>query len=75
MDKIKNLPVFRMLAFAVALALILGICSVFLRVTASADTVTNGIALDLSAHQIGSLGKYPVIGLPKSCFFRYSQTL
>lgn len=66
MDKIKNLPVFRMLAFAVALALILGICSVFLRVTASADTVTNGIALDLSVHQIGALGKYPVIGLPSS---------
>ena len=64
MDKIKNLPVFRMLAFAVALALILCICSVFLRVTASADTVTNGIALDLSVHQIGALGKYPVIGLP-----------
>lgn len=66
MEKIKNLPVFRMLAFAVALALILGICSVFLRVTASADTVTNGNALDLSVHQIGSLGKYPVIGLPSS---------
>ena len=66
MDKIKNLSVFRVLAFAVALALILGICSVFLRVTASADTVTNGNALDLSAHQIGSLGKYPVIGLPTS---------
>ena len=55
-----------MLAFAVALALILGICSVFLRVTASADTVTNGNALDLSVHQIGALGKYPVIGLPTS---------
>lgn len=66
MEKIKNLPVMRFAAFAVALALILGICSVFLRVTASADTVTNGNALDLSTHQIGALGKYPVIGLPSS---------
>ena len=64
MEKVKNLPVMRFVAFAVALALILGICSVFLRVTASAETVTNINALDLSAHQIGALGKYPVIALP-----------
>ena len=64
MEKIKNLPVMRFVAFVVALALILGFCLVFLRVTASAETVTNGTALDLSAYQIGALGKYPVIGLP-----------
>lgn len=62
MDKIKNLSALRI----VAIALILGICSVFLRVTASAEIVTNGNALDLSVHQIGALGKYPVIGLPSS---------
>ena len=64
MEKIKNLSVFRILAFAVSLALILGICSVFLRFTASAETVTNINALDLTSHQIGSLGEYPVISLP-----------
>ena len=55
-----------MLAFAVALAILLGVFSVVLSFTASAETVTNGNALDLSVHQIGALGKYPVIGLPTS---------
>lgn len=66
MEKIKNLPVMRFVAFAVALAILLGVLSVMLSFTASADTVTNGNALDLSVHQIGALGKYPVIGLPTS---------
>lgn len=55
MEKIKNLPVFRMLAFAVALALILGICSVFLRVTASADDVTSD---NIPSSITGTFGNY-----------------
>ena len=66
MKKIKNLPVFRMLAFVVALAILFGVFSVVLSYSASADIAANGNALDLSVHQIGALGKYPVIGLPSS---------
>ena len=55
MEKIKNLPVFRMLAFAVALALILGICLVFLRVTASADDVTSD---NIPSSITGTFGNY-----------------
>ena len=58
MEKIKNLPVFRMLAFAVALALILGICSVFMRVTASADNVTSD---DIPSSITGTFGNYNAV--------------
>lgn len=56
----------RIVAFAVAIAIVLGLASVMFQVTASAESGINVNALDLSAHQVGVLGKYPVIGLPTS---------
>lgn len=64
MEKIKNLPLLRLVAFAVAIAIIFGLSSVMLSFTVSADSVATVNAFDLSSHQIGTLGKYPVIGLP-----------
>lgn len=58
MDKIKNLPVFRILAFAVALALILGSCCVFMRVTASADTVPSE---NIPSSITGTFGNYDAV--------------
>lgn len=58
--------VIRIVSFAVAIAIVLGLASVMFQVTASAEAVSNVNALDLSAHQIGALGNYPVIGLPTS---------
>lgn len=55
MDKIKNLPVFRLLAFAVALAIILGLSSVILSLTASAETADDVVS------QLGTLGNYDCI--------------
>ena len=66
MEKIKNLPAMRLVAFAVAVAIILGLSSAMLSFTASAENVDNVNALDLSAHQLGTLGAYPVIGIPTS---------
>ena len=56
----------RIVAFAVAIAIVLGLASVMFQVTVSAESGSNVNALDLSAHQVGVLGKYPVIGLPTS---------
>lgn len=56
----------RIVAFAVAIAIVLGLASVMFQVTASAESGINVNASDLSAHQVGVLGKYPVIGLPTS---------
>lgn len=58
--------VMRIVSFAVAIAIVLGLASVMFQVTAGAEAVSNVNALDLSAHQIGALGNYPVIGLPTS---------
>ncbi len=58
MEKIKNLPFMRFVAFAVALALILGICSVFLRVTASADDVTSD---NIPSSISGTFGNYNAV--------------
>lgn len=55
MEKIKNLSVFRILAFAVALALILCICSVFMRVTASAESVNSE---NIPSSITGTFGNY-----------------
>lgn len=55
MEKIKNLPVFRMLAFAVVLAILLGVFSVILSFTASAETA------DEMVSQLGTLGNYDCI--------------
>lgn len=55
MEKIKNMPVFRMLAFAVVLAILLGVFSVILSFTASAETA------DEMVSQLGTLGNYDCI--------------
>lgn len=65
MDKIKNLPVFRLLAFAVALAIILGLSSVILSFTASAEDV---VLSDLS---VGTIGNYMALRVPISSDVRY----
>ena len=58
--------VMRIVAIAVSIAIVIGFSSVIFQVTASAENVDNVNALDLSAHQLGSLGSYPVIGIPTS---------
>ena len=58
MEKIKNLPLFRILAFAVALALILGTFSVFMCVTASAETVPSD---NLPSSITGTFGNYNAV--------------
>ena len=55
MEKIKNLPVMRFVAFAVALAIILGLSSVMLSFTASAETADDTVS------QLGTLGNYDCI--------------
>lgn len=55
MEKIKNLPVMRFVAFAVALAIILGLSSVMLSFTASAETANDTVS------QLGTLGNYDCI--------------
>ena len=55
MEKIKNLPVMRFVAFAVALAIILGLSSVMLLFTASAETADDMVS------QLGTLGNYDCI--------------
>ncbi len=64
MEKVKNLSALQIVAFAVAIAIMLGLSSFMVSFEASAESVGTVNALDLSAHQIGTLGKYPVIGLP-----------
>lgn len=65
MDKIKNLPVFRLLAFAVALAIILGLSSVILSFTASAEDVV------LSDLPVGTIGNYKALRVPISSDVHY----
>lgn len=55
MEKIKNLPVMRFVAFAVAVAIILGFSSAMLSFTASAETA------DETVSQLGTLGNYDCI--------------
>lgn len=62
MEKIKNLPVIRMLAFAVALAIILGLSSVMLSFTASAVTTNKDIKTG-SFTITGKYDGYPCIDL------------
>lgn len=53
MEKIKNLPVMRFVAFAIALVFILGLSSVMLSFTASADSVS-----DIPSSITGTFGNY-----------------
>lgn len=55
MEKVKNLSVFRMLAFAIALAIILGLSSVMMSFAASAETADDTVS------QLGTLGNYDCI--------------
>lgn len=55
MEKIKNMPVFRMLAFAIAIAIILGLSSAMLSFTASAA------AADDVVSQLGTLANYDCV--------------
>lgn len=69
--------VMRIVAIAVSIAIVIGFSSVMFQVIARAESVDNVNALDLSAHQLGTLGSYPVIGIPTSGllyqFFGYLQ--
>lgn len=56
----------RIVAIAVSIAIVIGFSSVMFQVTARAESVDYVNALDLSAHQLGTLGAYPVIGIPTS---------
>ena len=58
--------VMRIVAIAVSIAIVIGFSSVMFQVIARAESVDNVNALDLSAHQLGTLGSYPVIGIPTS---------
>ena len=58
--------VMRIVAIAVSIAIVIGFSSVMFQVIARAESVDNVNALDLSAHQLGTLGAYPVIGIPTS---------
>lgn len=62
MEKIKNLPVMRFVAFAVALAFILGLSSVVLSFTASAETTNKDIKTG-SFTITGKYDGYPCIDL------------
>ncbi len=55
MEKVKNLPVMRLAAFAVAVAIILGLSSAMLSFTVSADTADDVVS------QLGTLGNYDCI--------------
>ena len=55
MEKIKNLSALRLVAFAVAIAIILGLSSVMLSFTASAETADDMIS------QLGTIGDYGCI--------------
>ena len=52
MEKVKNLPIMRLAAFAVAVAIILGLSASMLSFTASAETVDDVVS------QLGTLGNY-----------------
>lgn len=62
MEKIKNLPVMRFVAFAVALAIILGLSSIMLSLTASAETTNKDIKTG-SFTITGKYDGYPCIDL------------
>lgn len=59
MDKIKNNIVFRFLAFAVSISIILGFSSIMI-ISSSAETTVSD-TLDITAYKDGMLGDYPVV--------------
>lgn len=62
MEKIKNLPVFRLLAFAVALAIILGLSSVMLSFIASAENVSSDRVTLEDGTQVPTINGFSIIG-------------
>lgn len=63
MEKIKNLPVIRFVAFAFALAVVLGFSSLMFQLTASAESTDDiPISTDYDKNiSFGNLGNYPCI--------------
>lgn len=62
MEKIKNLPVMRFVAFAVALAIILGLSSVMLSFTASAENVSFDRVTLEDGTQVPTINGFSIIG-------------
>lgn len=62
MEKIKNLPVMRFVAFAVALAIILGFSSVMLSFTANAENVSSDRVTLEDGTQVPTINGFSIIG-------------
>lgn len=62
MEKIKNLPVMRFVAFAVALAIILGFLSVMLSFTANAENVSSDRVTLEDGTQVPTINGFSIIG-------------
>lgn len=62
MEKIKNLPVMRFVAFAVALAIVLGLSSVMLSFTASAENVSSDRVTLEDGSQVPTINGFSIIG-------------
>lgn len=73
MEKIKNLPVMRVVAFAVAVAIILGVSSVMLSFTASAETTHKDIKTG-SFTVTGYYDGYPCIAIDRISGYDFIQS-
>lgn len=62
MEKIKNLPVMRFVAFAVSVAIILGLLSVMLSFTASAENVSSDRVTLEDGTQVPTINGFSIIG-------------
>lgn len=62
MEKIKNLPVMRFVAFAVTIAIVLGLLSVMLSFTASAESVISDRVTLEDGTQVPTINGYSIIG-------------
>lgn len=62
MEKIKNLPVFRMLAFALTVAIVLGLSAVMLSFTASAEDVSSDRVTLEDGTQVPTINGFSIIG-------------
>lgn len=62
MEKIKNLPLFRLLAFALTVAIVLGLSAVMLSFTASAESVTSDRVILEDGTQVPTINGFSIIG-------------
>ncbi len=62
MEKIKNLPVFRMLAFALTVAIVLGLSAVMLSFTASAEDVSSDRVTLEDGTLVPTINGFSIIG-------------